>query len=485
MKQLWVSGAVALMMLAPQAAQQAGAGSAGQVASALPDGPQQQQQVPDAPRPHTQGLGDVAPGKGTTPLSNGDLAPLIPPDPDAPGTSLPVTSTSQAIAENGGKAPDLPVPGEGPAYTLNLRTNFVDVPFTVKDSKGKLVPGLTWRDIQVFENGARQKMAVFTVDPFPLSVALVIDQSLDFRTMDRVNNALGSLQGAFTPYDSVAVFTYNHHVNKETDFTAGQSPRLAAVIERSKSTGSDPFFYDAGTALGGGIAINNGADRNIAPLGAGVGHTNGNDPQVPRESHTLNDAILEAAKSLTHAGKDRRRVVYVISDGKEFGSVAKTKDVIRYLQTNKISVYSTLVGDSSVEGLGFLNNVHLPLTVRDNILPVYAAATGGEAYAEFRTKGIAESFQRIAEEVRTQYTVGYYSNSKENQLDGKFRQIEVRVLRPKLDVIAKKGYYPRRRGVAAARRPPLPVDTRQPLDRRSSGIGCPITLVHATAELGA
>ena len=205
---------------------------------------------------------------------------------------------------------------------------------------------------------------------------------------------------------------------------------------------ADPVFYDAGSALGGGINLNNGAEHNITPLGAGQGHINGNDPQVPREAHTLNDAILEAAKSLTHAGKDRRRVVYVISDGKEFGSVAKTKDVIRYLQTNKISVYATLVGDSSVEGLGFLNNVHLPLTVRDNILPVYAAATGGETYAEFRTRGIADSFQRIAEEVRTQYTVGYYSSLKENQLDGKFRQIEVRVLRPKLDVIAKKGYYP-------------------------------------------
>ncbi len=437
------------MMLAPQAAQQAGAGSAQQVAAALPDGPQQQvppQQVPDAPQPRTQGLGDVAPGKGTTPLSNGDLAPLAPSDPDAPGATLPSSqpalSNAQAIAENGGKAPDQPEAGAGPAYTFSVRTNFVDVPFTVKDSKGKLVPGLTWRDIQVFENGARQKMAVFTVDPFPLSVALVIDQSLDFRTMERVNNALGSLQGAFTPYDSVAVFTYNHHVNKETDFTAGQSPRLQAVIERSKSTGTDPIFYDAGSALGGGININNGAERNQAPLGAGQGHINGNDPQLPREAHTLNDAILEAAKSLSHAGKDRRRVVYVISDGKEFGSIAKTKDVIRYLQTNKISVYSTLVGDSSVEGLGFLNNVHLPLTVRDNILPVYAAATGGEAYAEFRTKGIADSFQRIAEEVRTQYTVGYYSSSRENQLDSKFRQIEVRVLRPKLDVIAKKGYYP-------------------------------------------
>ena len=446
MKELLIGGALALMLAAPQAdgrSAQQGPGSAQQVASALPavalpDGPQQQ--VPDAPKPHTEGLGDVAPGKGTTVTSNGLATTPLPVDPDAPGTALPGVSVAEALKGNDGTAPDLPAAGQGSAYTVRVRTNFVDVPFTVKDTKGKLVPGLTWRDVQVYENGARQHMSVFTVDPFPLSVALVIDQSLDFKTMERVNNALGALQGAFTPYDEVAVFTYNHHVKEETAFTAGQSPRLSAVIERSKTTGTDPIFYDAGSGLGSGINLNNGAEHNITPLGAGQGHTLGNDPQVPREAHTLNDAILEAAKSLTRAGKDRRRVIYVISDGKEFGSVAKTKDVIRYLQTNKISVYATLAGDSSVEGLGFLNHVHLPLTVRDNILPVYAAATGGETYAEFRTKGIADSFQKIAEEVRTQYTVGYYS--REPSVDGKFRQIEVRVLRPKLDVIAKKGYYP-------------------------------------------
>ena len=72
---------------------------------------------------------------------------------------------------------------------------------------------------------------------------------------------------------------------------------------------------------------------------------------------------------------------------------------------------------------------------------MYTRATGGETYAEYQTRGIAQSFQRIAEEVRTQYTVGYYSTDR-STLDGKFRTIEVRVLRPNLTVIAKKGYYP-------------------------------------------
>ncbi len=121
---------------------------------------------------------------------------------------------------------------------------------------------------------------------------------------------------------------------------------------------------------------------------------------APRDVHTLNDAILEAAKSLTRVDRDRRRIIFVISDGKEYGSQAKTKDVIKYLQTNKISVWGTLVGDTSLPVVGFLDRIHLPLMMRDNVLPAYFNATGGNFDAEFRTGSIEKSFGRIAEEAR-------------------------------------------------------------------------------------
>ena len=55
--------------------------------------------------------------------------------------------------------------------------NFVEVPVTVKDSKGNLVAGLTWRDFKVYENNTREPLQVFSVDPDPLSIAFVIDQT--------------------------------------------------------------------------------------------------------------------------------------------------------------------------------------------------------------------------------------------------------------------------------------------------------------------
>ncbi len=66
----------------------------------------------------------------------------------------------------------MPAAGEGfdkISTTIHLYSNFVEVPVTVKDSKGKLVAGLTYRDFKVFENDTREPIAFFTTDSFPLS----------------------------------------------------------------------------------------------------------------------------------------------------------------------------------------------------------------------------------------------------------------------------------------------------------------------------
>jgi VWFA-related protein len=390
-----------------------------------------QQQIPDAPRPQVglPAVNTLKPGLGTTPTSNGDQPPA--------GQDQPPAQNQPPAPSAAPKPDDQPAPEMGTdAFKLVVRTNFVEVPFTVKDNKQRLVPGINWREIRIYENNVPQHITNFTVDPFPLSVAIVIDQSLTFDNMAKVNNSLNALQGAFAPYDEVAVYTYNNGPQLRTEFTGSQSARLNFALTTLQTTGREPYMNMGGPLAQTTVVNGRNFDPNTSPIR--------NSPQielkVPKEVHTLNDAILEAAKSTAKVGKGRRRIVYVISDGKEYGSKAKTKDVIRYLQTNKISVYGTLVGDSSLPVIGFLDKIHLPLTMRDNVLPAYTTETGGNLDAEFRQKGIEESFQKIFEEVRTQYTVGYYTH--EPFIDGKFRAIDVRVLRPNLTVIAKKGYYP-------------------------------------------
>ncbi len=337
----------------------------------------------------------------------------------------------------------MPASGEGVekvSTMLHLQVNFVEVPVTVKDSKGKLVAGLTFRDFKVYENDSFEPLRLFTVDPFPLSIAFVIDQSLTSDVMKKVNDSLGAIQGALTPYDEVSVFSYASIVQERTGFTGAQTTRLPAVLSITKETGTEMLAPVPSGPLSGCNIRENGAcvDPNLQP-GKSAGAFNG-IMTIPKEIHTLNDAILAAAKELSNRPKGRRRIIYVISDGKEYGSTATYKEVIRYLETNKIAVYGTLVGDSARWGEGWVSRVHLPFTMYDNILVKYAHTTGGTLDSERGVDGIEKSYAKIAEEARTQYTLGYLSHQP--FIDGKFRKIDVRVNRPGLEIIAKAGYYP-------------------------------------------
>jgi VWFA-related protein len=384
--------------------------------------------------------GPITPGKGT-----GETMPepasstSTPAQQAAPSTQAPSTQGKDTFQTT---PPQMPAPGEGVEQTttlIRMHVNFVEVPVTVKDSGGKLVAGLTFRDFRVFENDTREPIAFFTTDSFPLSIAFVIDQSLTSDVMAKVNNSLGAIQGALTPYDEVAVFSYNNGAQERTGFTGAQSTRLPAVLALAKETGSEMLVpVNSGPLYGCNITQNGGCvDPNLQP-GKSAGGSNWGT--IPKEIHTLNDAILAAAKELSTRPKGRRRIIYVISDGKEYGSKATYKEVQRYLWTNKIAVYGTLVGDSARFGEGYVSRLHLPFTMYDNILYKYIAATGGTPDYERGVNGIEKSYAKIAEEARNQYTLGYYSHQP--VIDGKFRKIEVRLDRPGMEVIAKTGYYP-------------------------------------------
>src|ERR1700744_4124511 len=437
-----------------------------------------QQSVPNAPSasipnaPTPQGLGNLNTITPPAPMAPEPLA--AEPNPDAaavkdnggvaPTNRLPSSASTTPGQQTGSQEPPpiIPAPGQAAndAYTLGtVHVDFVQIPFTVKDSKGHFVPDVTWRDVRIYENNLRQQMRYWSPDPFPLSVAFVIDQSVTQDTMDKINASLSALQGAFAPYDEVAVYTYNNGVTVQTTFTAAQSNRLGVILERSKGQGREPLMGWGGPLSQTTTKNNQQVDPNTAPIRNQQSMT----PIIPKEYHLLYDALFAAAQDLAKVDSKRRRVLYVVSDGKEYGSKVKEKELVKYLQTNKISVYATLVGDSSLPGMGFLDRIHLPLTMRDDALPRIAAATGGQCDPEFRPRGIENSFADITKTVRTLYTVGYYTH--ENPLDGRFRHVEVRVMRPNLTVVAPDGYYPQPRNVHQAQ-PVAGADQTPPPDNQ-------------------
>lgn len=315
----------------------------------------------------------------------------------------------------------------------------MDVPVIVRDKKNRLVSGLDWWRFRVYEDGVRQNIWYFTTDAYPLSVAFVVDGTLSSDIMQKVNASFGAVTGALTPADSVAVITYSGTGPQlRTDFTQATGRRLPAVLEASKTTGSQMGVPDVDSPFARGPVVNGqSVDPNLEPQ-----HGNASGFLViPHETHPLNDAILFAAEHLAHEPPGRRRIIYVVSDGRNVRSKATYKEVLEYLLTNNISVYGTEVGSSALWGIGYLDRVKLPLMQPDNVLPRFAYPTGGDVQAELTENGIQNAFVHITESVRTAYTIDYLSHQP--TISGKYHNIEVRVEGlPGLTVEAKTGYYP-------------------------------------------
>jgi VWFA-related protein len=315
-------------------------------------------------------------------------------------------------------------------FTLTVNVNFVQIPVTVRDGSGHLVAGLSSNDFAVYEDGALQQLGFFTSDSFPISAAVVIATDMPSSTMKKVNESLPALIGAFSEFDEVALYRYGATVQQISGFTSAPtvSPVSLNRIKRPGREGGPPM-------LGGpfsGPSIN----------GHSIGDPNAGStdvPTAPREAYVLNDAILRAAQDLSRRDKSRRRIIFVVSDGRELHSTARYDEVRKILLSNNIGVYALGVDTAAIPIYDRLNRVRLPGFGYGDLLPKYASDTGGNTFAEFDRQSIEQAYARITEVARNQYTLGYTTRTTAS---GSYRTIDVRVHRPGLIVTAKQGYYP-------------------------------------------
>src|SRR5205085_6200638 len=101
-----------------------------------------------------------------------------------------------------------------------VQVNQVMVPVTVKDESGQLVKGLLAKDFSVLENGKKQKLNFFTSDPFALSAAVIIDLGMKDVDVQRVNHTFPALEGVFSPFDGVPMYSYSNVVGQISSWTA-------------------------------------------------------------------------------------------------------------------------------------------------------------------------------------------------------------------------------------------------------------------------
>lgn len=391
---------------------------------------QGQQDIPDAP-------------SATRPVQ--PFPTNLPPSrPEAPAEQ-PAPAAGQPTAESEGAPPAMPPiktipPGGASAegvntrddlYTIRVTANFVLVPVTVKDDAGHLVDGLLPKDFSVFEDGRKEPLKFFTSDPFPLSAAIVLDTGMPDVALQKIHQTYSALSGAFSPYDEVSLYTFSSTVSQVTDFST-VSQKLTAVLnqmklDRGRNNGAPVMngpLGPQGPTVNGIPVERPGAQPNIAP---------------PKDVRVLNDAILRAALDLGKRDRARRKIIFVISDGREYGSRVSYNDVLKVLLSRDITVYAIGVESAAMPVYGKLQKLHLPHYGYGDILPKYTAATGGEVFTEFNRDNIEVAYARATLDARNQYTLGYTTRATPSST---YRDIEVKVARLGLKVTAKAGYYP-------------------------------------------
>lgn len=307
-------------------------------------------------------------------------------------------------------------------YQIRTRVDLVVVPVTVKAGSDRLISGLTKNDFVIFEDGKQQTITNFSIDPVPLSAAVIVDTGLTASSLAKVQQTFAALAGAFSEFDEVAVYRFDKYVAKVLDFSRelARAEEAMKTLEKIKPD-SDPYpMMPSGPFSTQGPVINGTA---VVPAGQ-----IGNPPQPPKKIKVLNDAIFQAASDLAKRDHDRRKIVLVVSDGRTTGSDHSFDETVKTLLESGVQVYG--IGMD----LGFLSR-------KLSILDEYAKTTGGDSYFVNSLHALERSYARAAEQARNQYVLAYVSNNTVDSNRPIFRKIQVRLTRGDYETLHRTGYH--------------------------------------------
>jgi VWFA-related protein len=308
-------------------------------------------------------------------------------------------------------------------FKIRAKVDLVEVPVTVKSSGDELVTGLSKNDFLVLEDGRPQTISNFTIDPAPLSAAVVIDTGLTPGSLSKVQQTLPALAGAFSEFDEVAVYRYDKFVSRVLDFSQDVE-RIDVAMKGLREV--EPIAPTDNAAARGPFStpgpVINGAPV-VPPGQLGVITTS-----PPKSTKALHDAIFEAAADLGRRERNRRKIVLVISDGDVSGSTHSFEETVQSLHERGVQVYAV--------------GLDQPLLHRKlSILNDYTEATGGDVYYVNSVHGIENAYSTATEEARNQYVLGYISTNEVSGTGPVFRNIIVEVPGKKLKTLHRKGYY--------------------------------------------
>jgi len=289
--------------------------------------------------------------------------------------------------------------------TLKVSTEVVNVYAVVEDKKKHLIPDLKKEDFAVLEDGTPQEIRYFSRETdTPLTMGIMVDTS---PSQGRVlgieqEQADAFLHQVLRPKDLAFVLHFDVDVELLQDFTSDQR-LLARAID--------------GTVI-------NGGGHGVMPGPFPTSDTGG-------ATH-LFDAVYLASNELLK-NEVGRKVLILLTDGEDQGSRVKLETALEAAQKSDVINYSVDIVDRPFYGfhsIGFSG---------DSILRKLSDDTGGRVIQVNRSKDTAAAFQEIANELRTQYLIGYTPTNTKH--DGAFRKIRVQVRNGDYKVQARRGYY--------------------------------------------
>jgi VWFA-related protein len=311
---------------------------------------------------------------------------------------------------------------QDPRARIRTTVSMVVVPVTVKDGNGELVADLQQNDFRIFEDGIEQPIALFSAEAFPLSAAVLIDDDLKQSTAEKVQKTLETLAGGFSASDEVSLWRFDEVPESVADFIADND----ALLTQLKRIDLSSSFPGSGSyAMTAGPRVNTAQPPGPAEIPAEAhGH--------PNTKH-IHDAIYAAAEQLQDRARERRKVIFLISDGQNAkNNTHSYEETLKLLLSADISVYAIGVGEANLNrGITFLGN---------NVLAKYAHSTGGDIfYGGVSRENLESLYARVSEQARNQYTLAYSGEHADRSKP--YHSIEVRVKRPGLTLLARDGYY--------------------------------------------
>ncbi len=303
---------------------------------------------------------------------------------------------------------------------ITVNTNLVVLPVTVKDRSGRLVPDLGKDEFRIFEDNVEQRVEVFTSEAFPLSMVILVDNDLKKSDAKEVEESLDAIVGGMSDLDEAFICRFDQFFHPGKGFTSNQDT-LLTELRRTK--------LDSHTS-----AMSPGGPFNGPSIN---GHAPDGSPSVPESTHTilaqptkaLDDAVFAAAELLKTRPRNRRKIIFIVSDGVNGGKKYNTNsydNTVKEVLAHSISVFSVGVGSAFYDR-------------RFERLSEYAHATGGDVYYAAKKESLQDLYSRVTEEARNEYTLAYIPRDTSRVKE--YHDVEVRVKREGLTILTRNRYY--------------------------------------------